>query len=71
MMTAMRDAPVGEGERLQRAHSRRHVTVKGSLFAIGLGTGAYLGRRGSQLTTDTIVRNNTASGNGRPHFSKN
>ena len=42
-MTAIHDASIGEGEQLHHARSRRHVTVKGGLFAIGMASGAYLG----------------------------
>jgi hypothetical protein len=42
-MIASRDLSLGEGERLQRSQMRRHIAVKGSLFVLGLGSGAYLG----------------------------
>ena len=42
-MHAMSKAEPGEGERAQRARSRRHLIVKGTLFAIGAVSGGYLG----------------------------
>ena len=42
-MTAVHHASNGEGEQLHHARSRRHVTVKGALFAVGLASGAWLG----------------------------
>lgn len=43
MMSSASSLTLGEGERLQRSRTRRHVAVKSALFAVGLATGAYIG----------------------------